>query len=50
MTYFAPYIYNCVTGFVSNRLKAFRLQMAVQVVTSAIASSNYYLGSLDQRP
>ena len=36
-------------GF-SNRLKAFKLQMAAQAPTSATASSNYYLGPLDQRP
>ena len=45
-----PYIYNCKTGFVSNRLKAFKLQMVVQAPMSATASSNYYLGPLDQRP
>ena len=33
-----------------NRLKAFKLQMVVQASTSATASSNYYLGPLDQRP
>ena len=47
---FAPCICNCVTGFVSNRLKAFNLQMAVQAPRSATASFNYYLGPLDQRP
>ena len=47
---FAPCICNCVTGFVSNHLKAFKLQMVVQVPASAAASSNYYLGPLDQRP
>ena len=47
---FAPCICNCVTGFVSNHLKAFKLQMVVQAPTSATASSNYYLGPLDQRP
>ena len=36
-------------GF-SNRLKAFKLQMVVQAPTSATASCNYYLGTLDQRP
>ena len=45
-----PYICNCKTGFVSNRLKAFKLQMVVQAPTSATASSNYYLGPLNQRP
>ena len=44
-----PYIYNCKMGFVSNRLKAFRLQMVVQAPTSATTSSNYYLGPLSQR-
>ena len=47
---FYPFICNCVTGFVSRRLKAFRLQKVVQAPTSATASSNYYLGPLDQRP
>ena len=47
---FAPCFSNCVTGFVSNRLKAFKLQMVVQAPTSATTSSNYYLGPLDQRP
>ena len=45
-----PYICNCVIGFLSSRMKAFKLQMVVQAPTSAIASSNYYLGPLDQRP
>ena len=30
---FAPCICNCVTGFVSNHLKAFKLQMVVQSPT-----------------
>ena len=47
---FAPCICNCVTAFVSNHLKAFKLQMIVQAPTSATASSNYYLGPQDQRP
>ena len=47
---FAPCICNCVTGFVSNPLKAFQLQMVVQAPRSATDSSNYYLGPLDQRP
>ena len=34
----------------SPTVKAFRLQSAVQAPTSATASSNYYLGPLDQRP
>ena len=37
-------------GFVSNRLKAFKLQMFVQTPTSATTSSNYYSRTLDQRP
>ena len=44
-----PYICNRITGFVSNRLKASKLQMVVQVPMSATASFNYYLGPLDQR-
>ena len=47
---FAPCICNCITGFVSNHLKAFKLQMVVQAPTSATTSSKYYLGPLDQRP
>ena len=47
---FAPCNCNSVTGFFSNHLKAFKLQMVVQVPASAAASSNYYLGPLDQRP
>ena len=46
---FAPCICNCVAGFVSNRLKAFKLQIVVPAPTPATASSNYYLGFLDQR-
>ena len=45
-----PYICNCKMWFVSNRLKAFKLQLVVQASGSATASSNYYLGPLDQRP
>ena len=45
-----PYICNCITGFVSNGIKAFKLQMFVQVPKSATASSNCYLGPLDQIP
>ena len=37
-------------GFVSNCLKAFKLQMVAQAPTSATTSSNYFLGALDQRP
>ena len=44
-----PYVCNCIMEF-SNRLKAFKLQMVVQAPRSATASSNYYLGPLDQRP
>ena len=44
-----PYICNCKTGFVSNCLKAFKLQMVIQAPMSATATSNYYLGILDQR-
>ena len=47
---FAPCICNCVAGFVSIRLKAFKLQIVVQAPTCATASSNYYLEPLDQRP
>ena len=45
-----PYICNCIAGFIYNGLKTFKLQMVVQAPTSAIASSNYYLGPLDQIP
>ena len=45
-----PYTYNFKTGFVSNCLKAFKLQMIVQAPMSATTSSDYYLGPLDQRP
>ena len=45
---FAPCIYNCVTGFISSRMKAFKLQMVAQIPAITAASSNYYLGSLDQ--
>ena len=45
-----PYIYNCKTGFVSNRLKAFKLQMVVQAPMNATTSSNYLLGPQDQKP
>ena len=46
---FAPCICNCVAGFVSSRMKAFKLQMVAQTPATAAASSNYYLGPLDQR-
>ena len=45
---FAPCICNCVTGFVSSRMKAFKLQKVAQTSATAAASSNYYLGPLDQ--
>ena len=44
---FAPRICNYVTGFVSSLMKAFKLQIVAQTPTSG-ASSNYYLGPLDQ--
>ena len=47
---FAPYTCNCVTGFVSSHIKAFKLQMVAQTPATAAASSSYYLGPLDQRP
>ena len=45
---FAPCVCNCITGFVSSRMKAFKLQMVAQIPATAAASSNYYLGPLDQ--
>ena len=45
---FAPCICNCITGFVSSRMKAFKLQMVTQTPATAATSSNYYLGPLDQ--
>ena len=45
---FAPCICNCITGFVSSRIKAFKLQMVAQTPATAVASSSYYLGLLDQ--
>ena len=45
---FAPCIYNCITGFVSSHMKAFKLQMVAQTPATAVASSSYYLGPLDQ--
>ena len=45
---FAPCICNHITGFVSSRMKAFKLQMVAQTPATAAASSNYYLGPLDQ--
>ena len=37
---FAPCICNCITGFVSSRTKAFKLQMVAQTPATAAASSN----------
>ena len=45
---FAVCICNCITGFVSSRMKAFKLQMVAQTPATAVASSSYYLGPLDQ--
>ena len=45
---FAPCICNCVARFASSRIKAFKLQMVAQTPATAEASSNYYLGPLDQ--
>ena len=39
---------NCITGFVFSHMKAFKLQMVAQTPATAVASSNYYLGPLDQ--
>ena len=47
---FVPCICNYVIGLVSSLVKAFMLQVGVQAPMSATASSNYNLGSLDQRP
>ena len=47
---FSPCICNCVAGFVSICMKAFKLQMVAQTPAIAAASSVYYLGPLDQRP
>ena len=41
---FAPCTCNCVTGFVSGHLKAFKLGMVVQAPRSATDSSSCYLG------
>ena len=46
---FAPCICNCVAGFVSSHMKAFKLQVVAQTAATVEASSNYYLGPLDQR-
>ena len=45
---FVPCICNCITGFVSSCMKAFKLQMVAQIPATAVASSSYYLGPLDQ--
>ena len=45
---FAPYICNCITGFVSSRMKAFKLQMVAQTPATPAAAYNYYLGPLNQ--
>ena len=45
---FAPCICNCVTGFVSSRIKAFKLQMVAQTPAITAASPDYHLGPLDQ--
>ena len=47
---FAPCICNCITGIVSSRMGAFKLQMVAQSPATAAASSIYYLGPLDQKP
>ena len=44
---FAPFICNCITGFVSSRIKAFKLQTVAQTPATAAADHNYYLGPLD---
>ena len=46
---FAPCTCNCITGFVSSCMKAFQLQMVAQTPATDAASSNYYLGPLDQK-
>ena len=45
---FAPCICNCVTRFVSNHMKALKLQMVAQTPAITAASPDYYLGPLDQ--
>ena len=40
---------NCVMGFVFSHMKAFKLQMVAQTPATVATSSNYYLGTLDQR-
>ena len=46
---FSSCICNCVIGFASSLMKVFKLHIVVQAPTSATASSNYYLGPLDQK-
>ena len=41
---FAPYICNCIAGFLSSHMKVFK------VTNGCSNSCNYYLGPLDQRP
>ena len=41
---FPPCICNCVAGYVSSHMMAFKLQMVAQISATAAASSNYYLG------
>ena len=45
---FAPCICNCITGFVSSHMKAFKLQIVAQIPATVATSSSYYLGPLDQ--
>ena len=47
---FAPCICKCVAGFVSSCMKDFKWQMVAQTPATVAASSNCYLGPLDQRP
>ena len=42
---FAPCICNCVTGFVSSRMKAFKLQMVVQILGTMGGSLQLLLGA-----
>ena len=46
---FAPCICNCITEFVSSRMKAFKLQMIARTPATVATSSSYCLGPLDQR-
>ena len=45
---FDPYLCNCIIGFISSCMKAFKLQMLAQTPATTAAASNYYLGPLDQ--